>query len=422
MSEGSPQRSRTALVALLPLAVVGLLYFAYRGSVPVPTQAPTPAPVPAPDATSVSGAALPDATGVSGETEAADLPAEPTAEAPGFDVVRVEPDGSAAVVGTAEPGATVTIYADDAPLAEAEADAQGNFVAIFKIDPSPEPRALTLGAVTPEGGAASSEDVIVLLPRAPAVPEPETELAAEAAAARAGQEPTAGATPTGAQEAALAPPEVAGEAPAPVEAAQVVLPEAGEAAADMPDEPVVVATAILRSDGVEVTPAAPLDAGGARRVTLGSVSYAAAGEVTLAGVGTAGAVVRAYVDDTFTTEAQVAADGRWSMQLGDVAEGIYRLRIDQLASNGKVASRVETPFQRDYPRPPPPRPGGAHASGPMVSVTVQPGNNLWTLARTHYGSGVSYTQIFTANSDQIRDPDLIYPGQIFNIPAPNAVE
>ena len=51
-------------------------------------------------------------------------------------------------------------------------------------------------------------------------------------------------------------------------------------------------------------------------------------------------------------------------------------------------------------------------------MTVQPGNNLWTLARTHYGSGVRYTQIFTANRDQIRDPDLIYPGQIFNMPAP----
>ena len=70
-------------------------------------------------------------------------------------------------------------------------------------------------------------------------------------------------------------------------------------------------------------------------------------------------MVRAYVDDRFAEEAQVAADGRWSMQLGDVAEGIYRLRIDQLAADGKVASRVETPFQRDYPRPPPPRPGAA---------------------------------------------------------------
>jgi nucleoid-associated protein YgaU len=38
------------------------------------------------------------------------------------------------------------------------------------------------------------------------------------------------------------------------------------------------------------------------------------------------------------------------------------------------------------------------------------------LARERYGSGVMYTQIFTANREQIRNPDLIYPGQIFNVP------
>ena len=104
------------------------------------------------------------------------------------------------------------------------------------------------------------------------------------------------------------------------------------------------------------------------------------------------------------------------MDLGGVAEGLYTLRIDQLGADGKVASRVETPFQRDYPHAPPPRPGqpAAPAAG---TVTVQPGNNLWTLARERYGSGVMYTQIFTANREQIRDPDLIYPGQIFSMPA-----
>ena len=80
--------------------------------------------------------------------------------------------------------------------------------------------------------------------------------------------------------------------------------------------------------------------------------------MTLAGLGTAGAAVRAYVDDRFAREARVGADGRWSMDLGDVAEGVYTLRIDQLGPDGEVASRVETPFQRDYPSPPP-RPGVA---------------------------------------------------------------
>jgi nucleoid-associated protein YgaU len=175
----------------------------------------------------------------------------------------------------------------------------------------------------------------------------------------------------------------------------------------------VAVTAILRPEGVEVVPTEPGPGPGPRRVTLASISYAEAGEITLAGIGTAGAMLRAYVDGDFAEQAKVGEDGRWSMELGDVAEGIYTLRIDQLGDDGRVASRVETPFQRDFPRAPLPRPG---AAGPGASVTVQPGHNLWTLARTHYGSGVLYTQIFTANRELIRDPDLIYPGQIFALP------
>ena len=135
-----------------------------------------------------------------------------------------------------------------------------------------------------------------------------------------------------------------------------------------------------------------------------------------AGVGEAGALVRAYVDDRFAREATVGGDGRWTLELPDLVEGLYTLRIDQIASDGQVASRVETPFRREYPRPPLPRPGQPPSLPGTGVVTVQPGNNLWTLARLHYGSGMLYTQIFTANRDQIRDPDLIYPGQIFTVP------
>ena len=37
-------------------------------------------------------------------------------------------------------------------------------------------------------------------------------------------------------------------------------------------------------------------------------------------------------------------------------------------------------------------------------------------ARQAYGGGVLYTLIYTANVEQIRDPDLIYPGQVFQVP------
>ena len=49
-------------------------------------------------------------------------------------------------------------------------------------------------------------------------------------------------------------------------------------------------------------------------------------------------------------------------------------------------------------------------------VVIQPGNNLWRISRVIYGRGVEYSVIYEANRDQIRDPDLIYPGQIFTTP------
>jgi nucleoid-associated protein YgaU len=47
---------------------------------------------------------------------------------------------------------------------------------------------------------------------------------------------------------------------------------------------------------------------------------------------------------------------------------------------------------------------------------IQPGNNLWRISRVIYGRGIEYTVIYQANRDRIRDPDLIYPGQIFATP------
>ncbi len=52
-----------------------------------------------------------------------------------------------------------------------------------------------------------------------------------------------------------------------------------------------------------------------------------------------------------------------------------------------------------------------------VTVTVQPGFTLWGIAEGQLGDGIRYVQVFEANKDKIRDPDLIYPGQVFTIPA-----
>ncbi len=49
-------------------------------------------------------------------------------------------------------------------------------------------------------------------------------------------------------------------------------------------------------------------------------------------------------------------------------------------------------------------------------VTVQPGFTLWGIASENYGDGMLFVRLYEANKDQIQDPDLIYPGQIFALP------
>ncbi|WP_118135272.1 LysM peptidoglycan-binding domain-containing protein [Oceanicella sp. SM1341] len=155
------------------------------------------------------------------------------------------------------------------------------------------------------------------------------------------------------------------------------------------------------------------------QVVIDSISYDAEGEVLLRGRGRPGDALRIYVDGAPRETAAVAADGQWSRALPGLARGRYVLRVDALQASGQVVSRMEIPFQRDFPSA-----GALERQGPTrpSSVVVQPGNNLWTMARVHLGRGIRYTQIFIANRDRIRDPDLIYPGQIFDIPQPELSE
>ena len=49
-------------------------------------------------------------------------------------------------------------------------------------------------------------------------------------------------------------------------------------------------------------------------------------------------------------------------------------------------------------------------------MVIQPGNNLWRIARVLYGDGSRFTELYEANKDLIRDPNMIYPGQVFVTP------
>ena len=143
-------------------------------------------------------------------------------------------------------------------------------------------------------------------------------------------------------------------------------------------------------------------------LVMSTLDYDQGGHVTVTGKATPGAVVRAYINETMVGEGQAAADGSWRLVLANPVEpGKYRLRLDRLAQDGKPMARLELPFER-IPVPP--------ATGNSERLVVVRGDSLWNIARAHYGTGFQHTLIYGANKEQIRDPDLIYPGQVFSLP------
>ena len=185
--------------------------------------------------------------------------------------------------------------------------------------------------------------------------------------------------------------------------------------ADMPTSqaPKAQQITVLKStaDGVELLSPAPqaLDT-----IAIDTISYSAEGDVQLAGRAQSDSeVVRVYVNNRPVTELNVDAQGRWRGNLPNVDTGVYTLRVDQVDPTGDVTSRLETPFKREDPV------ALAAADNPKAlatQVTVQTGATLWAIARKRYGLGRLYVQVFEANRDSIRDPNLIYPGQVFVLP------
>jgi hypothetical protein len=146
-------------------------------------------------------------------------------------------------------------------------------------------------------------------------------------------------------------------------------------------------------------------------LVMSTLDYDEGGHVTVTGQATPGAVVRAYINDKMVAEGRAGADGRWRLTPANPVEpGKYKLRLDRLTKDGKPAARLELPFERI-----PVAPG----TGDGRRLVVVRGDNLWSIARAHYGHGMHHTVIYGANKEQIRDPDLIYPGQVFSLPKVN---
>ncbi len=158
------------------------------------------------------------------------------------------------------------------------------------------------------------------------------------------------------------------------------------------------------------------------RLSIDTISYSDTGEVQISGRGEGDRFVRVYVDNAPITTSRIAPDGNWSSTLPNVDAGVYTLRVDQIDATGEVMERVETPFKREDKQKlaraleRSSGEGAGEGAPPVRRVVVQRGNTLWGIARRNYGEGILYVRVFEANRDKIRDPDLIYPGQVFTVP------
>ena len=298
---------------------------------------------------------------------------------PTFDVASIEPTGEAVIAGRAAPGATVELLRDGEVHDRAVADKSGQFVIVPPRLP-PGTYDLTLRSKQADGTQAVSRQ------RVTAALEP-----------RSTDRPVV--------------------------------------ALITPDKPTVVLS----------QPGAPKPAGA---VVVETVEIEPGGKFHVSGQARPGAALRLYLNDSFVTSVTAGADGRFAVTINEgVAPGSYRVRLDEASSSGSVRARAEVPFNApditapvaqataakrpDSAAPQQPQLAAAGAivlpdSGPSASTVVVPkittttvsrGDSLWRLSQASYGAGTRYAVIYKANRGQIRNPNLIYPGQVFVVPA-----
>jgi nucleoid-associated protein YgaU len=328
-----------------------------------------------------------DAAATSGKTgvqgPASDSPIRPEIPAvpPSFDVVRVNPDGDVVIAGRSAPDAEVTVRLGGEVIGKAIADGRGEWVLIPDRPLPPGSHELSLSARTTEGGTVESAQSAVV-----AVPEQGRDIAGRKLAGDAASQPSG----------PLA----------------VLVPRDGVGGSEVIAKPGQSGQS-RESDRYGVgMPSSPKNSEKApSSLVLDTIDYDGSGRLVISGRGEPDSHVNAYLDNGFIGRSAVDGAGRWRVSPSiQVKRGLYALRIDQVDRTGAVIARVETQFARTAVEEPQPAVG---------EVRVQPGNSLWRIARRVYGRGTRYTVIYEANRKSIRDPDLIYPGQVFIVPPAN---
>lgn len=278
---------------------------------------------------------------------------------PSFDVVRVNPQGDAVIAGRASPNSQVTVKTGDKIVGTVKSDARGEWVLVPKKPLQSGNRELSLTSKLGTQAESSSDKKVVLV-----VPERQT-----------GVDSSKGAL------AVLVPEKVKGP------------------------------SVVIQAPNARKAHNSSQKGKQSDRLSIEVIDYDDTGKVTVGGKATAKARLNLYIDNKLVGATTANDRGRWHISPKDnLPPGLYSLRADRVGDKGKVIARVETRFARAAPLKKSPEKG---------VVLVKTGNSLWRIAREAYGAGTQFTVIYEANRDQIRDPDLIYPGQVFFVPGVN---
>ncbi|MGO4526391.1 LysM peptidoglycan-binding domain-containing protein [Microvirga sp. 2MCAF35] len=424
MADPKEIKGTIALLGVAAAAVVavllGVLYWSWTGGSD-PTQSAMPAQ---PSSASQTGPGQQAAAKPANPGEASPAKPKDGPVAPSFDLVRVEPDGESVIAGRAAPGATIELLRGDQVHARAAADASG----LFAIVPPPLPpgsHLVVLQSIAPDGTRQrSSQSVTVVITDAKTRP---------LVTLTAPDKPTV----------VLSNPEP------PAKVAEETKPETNTAeaspAAQQPSQPGAQqqASAAPSTSSPSAGPAQPAPRPEIKIVTVDAEE----GKLFVSGQSAPGATVRLYLNESFIAPGGAGGDGKVSFSIANgVKPGDYRIRLDDVDPvSGQVRSRAEVGFnvpvqvasgQPQAPGSAQPAaarvqssrevasalPEGQMASAgtvvvPNISTTiVSRGDNLWRISQRIYGQGLRYTVIYGANQEQIRNPNLIYPGQVFVLP------
>ena len=142
-------------------------------------------------------------------------------------------------------------------------------------------------------------------------------------------------------------------------------------------------------------------------ISLDFVEYSPTGKVLVSGRSEANEELSFFFDDDLVGKTLVGLDGLWKFEYDKkIKFGKINLRIDLLTNNELIS--MSTPiFMENMAK---------IINNSDNRIVVQPGNSLWRIARKTLGGGVFYSEIFKKNALKIKDPDMIFPGQVFDLP------